>query len=100
MVNHLIEACPNIESLQLGYKEYGYDEKPARVDFLSGIRFHNLQSLTLIRFQLQDESFLPSVIINYLGIKIKRPFTYVFTITGSEAVSEVRAPPYDRWLHP
>ncbi len=78
MVNHLIDACPNIESLQLGYKEYGYEDKPASVDFLSAIRFHNLRSLSLIRFQLQDGSFLSSVIRNHLGITLIRPFTLIF----------------------
>ena len=91
MLTHLIEACSNIESLQLGYKEYGNEEMPASVDYLSAIRFHNLRSLSLIRFQLLDGSFLPSV-LRISVIVISNPLTYVLIYTDSEAVSKVRAP--------
>ncbi len=62
MVDHLIEACPNIESLFVGHKGNGNGEIPTSVDFLSAIRFKNLISLSLVGFNLSDGSFLPSVI--------------------------------------
>ena len=46
MVGHLIEACPNIESLFVGLKDYGIEEMPTNVDFLSAIRFKNLRSFS------------------------------------------------------
>jgi len=62
MMDRLIEACPNIESLSVGHKESPYVHFPTSIDFLSAIRFDNLRSLSLIGFQLYDGSFLPSVI--------------------------------------
>lgn len=72
-LNHLMEACPNIVSLYVGSKEdfdvfcgrrrksSKKEELPASVDLFSAIRFHRLESLRLIGFQLSDGSYLPSV---------------------------------------
>ena len=64
LMDYLIAACPNIESLHVGHKEYGSDRMPTSVDFLGAIRFKNLKSLSLIGFQLLNGSFLSSVILN------------------------------------
>lgn len=61
MIDHLVEACPNLEHLHIGMKMGGH-LVIEDVAFLSAIRFRNLRFLSFSGFNLLDGSFLPSVI--------------------------------------
>lgn len=58
MMDHLIQACPNILALKVGRSSGVHGDN---VNFLSAIQFHNLRSLSLHNLPLSDGSFLPSV---------------------------------------
>lgn len=76
VIRHLIGACPNIEALHIGNKDYedeDYETSSARsvdnLDFLFAIRFPCLTMLTLDGFPLLDGSYLPTVKTSTLPFK-------------------------------
>jgi len=76
VIRHLIGACPNIEALHIGNKDYedeGYETSNARsvdnLDFLFVIQFPFLTMLTLNGFPLLDGSYLPTVRASTLPFK-------------------------------
>ena len=67
VVEHLINASPNLEALHVGkkYQARGRTQSrrpsTANINFLGKIHFRNLTSLTLNGFDLMDGSYLSSV---------------------------------------